>query len=150
MTSSAGGPLNGPMNMPIFSMLRERMEMLSTRQKTLAENVANVSTPGYKPRDVDVTAFNEAMERGQSPTARRGVAMAVTQPGHIAAGSGTGRASVAVRSAPDSETTLDGNAVVVEEQMMKLAETRMEFETAVSLYRKGLSLIRLASKSPGG
>ena len=50
---------------------------------------------------------------------------------------------------PDSETTLDGNAVVVEEQMMKIAETRMDFETMVGLYQKSLGLLRLASRSPG-
>jgi flagellar basal-body rod protein FlgB len=50
--------------------------------------------------------------------------------------------------APDSETTLDGNSVVVEEQMMKIAETRMDFETMVGLYQKSLGLLRLASRSP--
>jgi flagellar basal-body rod protein FlgB len=38
--------------------------------------------------------------------------------------------------------------VVVEEQMMKIAETRMEFETMVGLYQKSLGLLRLAARSP--
>jgi septum site-determining protein MinD len=36
-----------------------------------------------------------------------------------------------------------------EEQMMKIAETRMDFETMVGLYQKSLGLLRLASRAPG-
>ena len=51
-------------------------------------------------------------------------------------------------AAPDSEVTLDGNAVVLEEQMAKVAETRMRYEAALGLYQKTLGLIRIAGKSP--
>jgi len=40
------------------------------------------------------------------------------------------------------------NAVVVEEQMAKVAETRMRFEAAIGLYQKSLNLLRMAAKSP--
>lgn len=142
--------MSSPVDMPIFSMLKARMEMLGARQKVIAQNVANVSTPGYTPRDVDVDKFNRAMANGDVGGGnKRGVAMTTTQPGHIAAGSRAPLADgVSLQKSPDSETTLDGNSVVVEEQMMKLAETRMEFESAVQLYAKGLALIRLAAKSP--
>tara|TARA_R100001086_G_scaffold217136_1_gene133454 strand:+ start:144 stop:545 length:402 start_codon:yes stop_codon:yes gene_type:complete len=131
-------------------MLKSRMEMLGERQKTLAQNVANVSTPGYTANDVDVDKFNKALANGEvGGTNRRGVRMMTTNPGHIAAGTRAPLANgVSIQKSPDSETTLDGNSVVVEEQMMKMAETRMEFETAVQLYSKGLSLVRLAAKSP--
>ena len=49
----------------------------------------------------------------------------------------------------DSETTIDGNAVVLEEQMSRSAEARMQFETGVALYQKGLALVRLAIRAPG-
>ena len=49
----------------------------------------------------------------------------------------------------DSETTIDGNAVVLEEQMSAAAQTRMEFETGIALYQKGLELIRMAARAPG-
>ena len=44
--------------------------------------------------------------------------------------------------------TMDGNAVVVEEQMLRLNQIRTDFDTAMSLYQKGLSLIRLAARKP--
>ena len=74
--------------------------------------------------------------------------MAATQAGHMAPQGGASRRRQHAQDRPDSETTLDGNAVVVEEQMMKIAETRMDFETMVGLYQKSLGLLRLASRSP--
>ena len=52
-------------------------------------------------------------------------------------------------TSPDSETTMDGNSVVLEEQMMKMSESRIQFQAAVSFYEKSLDMIRMASKAPG-
>jgi flagellar basal-body rod protein FlgB len=51
--------------------------------------------------------------------------------------------------AGDSETTLDGNAVVLEDQMMKLTETRMEYDAAIGFYQKSMGLLRMAARRPG-
>jgi flagellar basal-body rod protein FlgB len=76
-------------------------------------------------------------------------AMTATQAGHMGPAHAPAAPGITTVKSPDSETTLDGNAVVVEEQMMKIAETRMDFETMVGLYQKSLGLLRLASRSPG-
>ena len=137
-----------PTQMTVFSMLKARLQMLGERQKVIAENVANVSTPGYVPSDIDQDAFAATLQRMVGPGAGPArTAMAITQPGHMTP-QGSSSVGVMAHRAPDSETTLDGNAVVVEEQMMKIAETRMDFETMVGLYQKSLGLLRLASRSP--
>lgn len=135
-----------PSNMSMFSLLKARLEMLGERQKVIAGNVANVSTPGYVPQDVDAKAFADSM-RTQMRSASASEGMLTTNAKHFSSGSG-GSASFSVRPSPDSETTIDGNSVVVEEQMMKIAETRMDFETMVGLYQKSLGLLRMASRSP--
>lgn len=129
---------------PFFGLLRQRLDQLSERQRLIAENIANASTPGYRPRDVDTSDF-ERMVAGQSGGG--GLGMARTHPGHMAPGGGTGPINVVTRD--DSETTIDGNAVVLEEQMMRATETRMAFETGIALYQKGLELVRLAARPPG-
>ena len=48
-----------------------------------------------------------------------------------------------------AETTLDGNSVVLEEEMMKMSDTRMNYDAAVSFYQKSLDLLRTAAKKPG-
>jgi len=141
-----------PTELPLFSMMKSRMDMLGERQKVLAENVANVSTPGYVPNDVDMQSFNAALvsaKKNQSTQSNGGVSLAATRAGHIAPSNHASVSNIVdIQKTPDSETTLDGNAVVVEEQMMKMAETRMEFETMIGLYNKSLSLMRIAIKSP--
>ena len=39
----------GITDIPIFSMLRTRMQWPQERQRVLAENVANADTPKYRP-----------------------------------------------------------------------------------------------------
>lgn len=130
-------------NTPFFGMLRARLDQLSERQRLIAENIANASTPGYRPRDVDTTGF----ERILASTAGGGMTLARTNPAHMAPGGGSARTQIVTRD--DSETTIDGNAVVLEEQMARAAETRMQFETGIALYQKGLELVRMAARAPG-
>jgi flagellar basal-body rod protein FlgB len=142
-------------NAPFFAVLRERLGFLNERQRVLSENVANASTPKYVARDLDERAFSDAVAR-QMPSARSGpagpnplqpVTMVATRSGHISGGAGPSGSGRIVRS-PDSETTLDGNAVVLEEQMIKVADTRMNYDAALGLYQKGLQLMRLAARRP--
>lgn len=142
---------------PYFAVLRERLGFLGQRQKVLADNVANASTPKFVPKDMDDAAFNANISRimpqasngiaGSSPIAP--VTLAATNRMHISGGnSGSlGSSNRAIR-APDSETTLDGNAVVLEEQMIKVADTRMNYDIALGLYQKGIQLMRLAARRP--
>lgn len=140
-----------PTQMSVFSLMKARLQMLGERQKVIAQNVANVSTPGYVPSDINQEAFAATLQRmaGHGGPGPARTAMVATQAGHMAAPASGGGANIATTKSPDSETTLDGNAVVVEEQMMKIAETRMDFETMVGLYQKSLGLLRMASRPPG-
>jgi flagellar basal-body rod protein FlgB len=143
--------MGDPTNISVFSLMKARMQMLGERQKVIAQNVANVSTPGFVPSDIDKDAFAATLQRmsGHGPGGPARTAMVATQAGHMTAPHGPTLPGVSPIKSPDSETTLDGNAVVVEEQMMKIAETRMDFETMVGLYQKSLGLLRMASRSPG-
>lgn len=131
-------------NSPFFSLLRTRLDHLSERQRLISENIANASTPGYRPRDIDTSGFERMLA---STAGGRGLAMARTNAGHMAPCGGSGDVGVVTRD--DSETTIDGNAVVLEEQMARAAETRMAFETSITLYQKGLDLVRMAARGPG-
>ena len=142
-------------DIPLFSMLRNRLGYLSDRQNVIAENIANANTPDFVARDVKPFTFDAHMT-GAGGAGAGGqlavVAPAVTRPGHMA---GTLRRTThdqaygkAVKT-KDSETTLDGNAVVLEEQMMKLTETRMEYDAAIGFYQKSMGLLRMATRRPG-
>lgn len=130
-------------NTPFFGLLRARLDHLSQRQQLIAENIANASTPGYRPRDVDTAGFERLLA---SAAGGRGLTMSRTNSGHMTP---NGSTEVRVVTRDDSETTIDGNAVVLEDQMARAAETRMAFETGIALYQKGLELVRLAARAPG-
>ncbi|HEX8901307.1 flagellar basal body rod protein FlgB [Vitreimonas sp.] len=132
-------------NSPFFGLLRQRLDHLSERQRLISENIANASTPGYRPRDLDSTSFDRMLA---SAAGGRGLSMTRTNAGHMVEGGG-GRIDPEIVTRDDSETTIDGNAVVLEEQMARAAETRMQFETGLALYQKGLDLVRLAARAPG-
>lgn len=135
----------------IFATLKARMQVLSTRERVVAENIANANTPGYTPRDVKLEGFESALRAARSRVntgAGGGGGLARTHAGHIAPPGAPASSLLRVSEAPDSETTIDGNRVVVEEQMLKLSDTRSQYEQAASLYRTGLQFLRTAARTP--
>jgi flagellar basal-body rod protein FlgB len=131
---------------PLFAMLRDRLGYLSERQKVIAQNVANADTAGYVAQDLKPYSFQARMEAQAGS-----MTMAASEPGHLqpkGARSGLGAAWKAKKT-PDSETTLNGNSVVLEEEMIKMTDARMQYDAAIGFYQKSLNLIRLASKPPG-
>ena len=127
----------GIADIPIFSMLRTRMEWHQTRQKVLAENVANADTAGYRPRDLVAPNFER-----DAPRPVMGVSLSTTESSHIAGGA-TDRTPFRSR-AGGYEVRPTGNAVSLEDQMMKVAANQMDFQAATSLYTKSLGLLRTA------
>jgi len=130
------------MDIPYFQALRGKLDQLTTRQRVVAENLANVNTPGYTPSDVENPDFRGLLQ-GSDP---RTVKLAATRAGHLPGQSGGVRWRVF--DSPDSETTIDGNRVVLEDQSLKAAEVRMQYDLAIGLYEKGMDILRAAARSP--
>ena len=133
-------------DIPLFQMLRGRLSYLSQRQHVIAQNVANADTPGYTPSDLAPFTFQGQLQAQSGPAM-----MAVTAPGHMtpAGAPAAGQTPVKAVAVPDSETRLDGNSVVLEEQMMKMGDARMDYDAAISFYQQSMNLILAAIKSPG-
>ena len=133
----------GIADLPLLGQIRGRLSWLDERQRVIAQNVANADTPGYVGRDLNAPAdFARALREGGG-----GVRMVRTSAMHIAPAGQQARFDTV--SAPDSETTLDGNAVVVEEQMLKMAESRMAYDAAIGFYQKSMQMLRMAARPPG-
>ena len=129
---------------PLFDAIRGRLGWLEERQRVIAQNVANADTPGFAARDLRAPDdFAHAMMQ-QS----QGVGMMRTSTAHMAI-QPQRAVNYASMTAPDSETTLDGNSVVVEEQMLRMAESRMAHDAAIGFYQKSLNMLRMAARKPG-
>ncbi len=143
--------LNG---IPLFSLLQSKLGYLGERQKVIAQNVANASTPAFTPSDLKPFTKQQGLAGPQASASI--VAMPAQTDSGITLGApaSTHKLSTSknyvTQSAPDSETTLNGNQVVLEEQMIKMSESRSDYDAAIGFYQKSLDLLHLALKKPGG
>jgi flagellar basal-body rod protein FlgB len=122
---------------PILSMLRTKMEWHQARQKVLAENVANADTPAFRPHDLTAPDF----KRPALPLSN--VSLARTEADHIA-GTTPSPSPFRDRTQGGYEIRPTGNAVSLEDEMMKVAANQMDFQTATTLYTHSLNLIKTA------
>lgn len=103
----------------------------SERQKLIAQNVANADTPGFRARDLGRFA-----ETYRSDVATQ---MRATKPQHATGLSWGGKAQA---TDAGGEPAPNGNTVSVEEEMIRTAQARREFDIAVAVTRSSLSMIR--------
>jgi len=131
---------------PLFAALGKRMEWLNQRQKVLAENVANANTPNFRPSDLAPQTFRDLLKA----TGGKRLAPVATSAAHL--GSSLGRGAGALTPTRDkvADVSPTGNAVQIEEQMMKVAETQADFTMTTNLYRKHLSMLKTAIGRAGG
>ncbi|MGA2185102.1 MAG: flagellar basal body protein [Bryobacteraceae bacterium] len=104
---------------PIVDRLEQYMDLLSTRQKLVASNVANIDTPGYKSKDIDFQFEFMSLLKGEAPN---------------------------VIDTPGLGTKNDGNNVSLDRETRLLAENSMRFNMAESLVRSQLLMVRTAVK----
>ncbi len=120
----------------ILNALKGRMQWHQARQKLLAENVANADTPKFKPNDL-VPYSDTVNGQGPMPLMR-------TQSMHFAsADDGTG--GIPGQKGRKFETVPSGNAVSLEDEMLKVADNQTEFQTAITLYQRSLGYLRTAT-----
>ena len=126
----------GLVDIPIFSMLRTRLEWAQARQRVLAENVANSDTPNFRPRDLAPPSLDPSAS--QAPVRR-----ATTETGHLPGLGGAGETfRTERRGAYDLRPA--GNAVNIEDEMMKVAANQMDYQAVTALYTRSLNLLKTA------
>ena len=123
-------------NIPLFSMLRTRMNWHQERQRLLAENIANADTPQFKPRDLTPLKLDPAQPTAPTMTLAR------TSPNHLASADGGTRFQLDRQGAFEARPS--GNSVSLEDEMMKVAANQMDFQAVTALYTRGLGLIKTA------
>jgi flagellar basal-body rod protein FlgB len=123
--------------LPLIEMLKTRMHFHQARQKVLAENVANADTRGFAPKDVKEPSFDRG---GRAVGGSLGVAR--TNAAHLA--STTARPGIDEKAAARFEVRPSGNAVNLEDEMLKVAQNQSDYQLAASLYQKSMQLLKTA------
>lgn len=131
---------------PVIRMLTDKMRWLEHRQRVLAQNIANADTPGYAPQDLKPLDYR--------PTVRREsfkLQLAVTNASHIPGRNQQSAVGVEEKSRDNYETSPSGNAVVLEEQLLKVADNAATHQLMINLYRKQVGMFRIAlGRQAGG
>ena len=119
-------------------LLKSAMEGLTARQRTIADNVANVDTPDFKASRVSFEmALKQAHGSAEQPLPMRKVANGVDGPAE---------ATTSVTPTVTLESELgrrnDGNNVDIDREMLDLADTNLRFNALIQVMSSKLSGLR--------
>ena len=123
---------------PLFSLLTQRMQWLSSRQALLSQNVANADTPNYVARDMKPVDFGKIIADQKGATS-----LSLTDTRHIRVSARSG-APFDQEDASGEGGTPTGNVVSLEQEMIKLSDTQIQYQTATNLYQKAVNMFRTA------
>ncbi|MDB5371631.1 MAG: flagellar biosynthesis protein FlgB [Belnapia sp.] len=119
-----------------IALAERRIGWLEERQRVLAQNIANADTPGYVPRDIG--SFQRSFAES--------FALAQTASRHLAGAGGHARAR------PDrsslAERSPNGNAVSLDREAIRVADTDTAHALATGLYRRWIGMFRTALGRP--
>lgn len=121
-----------PAKLALFDLADRRLAHIGRRQEVLAQNIANADTPGWRARDLK--PFAEMLARSRSATPWQ------TQPGHLAP-----RRSAAQGEVQNGERAPDGNSVVLDSELGKVADAESSHSLVTGLYAKYLGMFRIAA-----
>jgi flagellar basal-body rod protein FlgB len=127
-------------DLPALSVLRTKMQWHQERQGILSENVANSDTPNFRPRDLVEPKFDKA---GGISGSTGALPMLRTSTAHIVPTDGGGESFDQNKKA-GFETRPAGNAVNLEDEMLKVSANQMDYAAVTQLYTKSLQLIKTA------
>jgi flagellar basal-body rod protein FlgB len=122
-----------PTRIALFDLAERRLAWTERRQAVLAQNIANADTPGWQPRDVAPFA-------GMADQAVIGLAR--TDPFHLAGTSDTGL--LGAKLVRPTARQPDGNAVSLDQELTKVADTDTTQSLVSAIYHTYLGLFRTA------
>ncbi|MEF2550880.1 flagellar basal body rod protein FlgB [Aurantimonas sp. A2-1-M11] len=120
----------------IFGLASQRTSYLAQRQTLVAENVANVDTPGYTSKDL--SSFTEALDA----TSLR---MARSQATHLAALDSAAGNSEVIDETPWN-VKHSGNSVSLPQEMLKAGEVSREYALGTSVVKSFHRMLIMSAK----
>lgn len=118
-------------------VMAKAMDGLSTRQKAIAENIANADTPHYKRFEV---AYEGQLKRAISQPGAFEVPMATSHPMHIRLDGPQSLEEFQAVVSRSTENTMrnDGNNVDIDAEMTRLAQTSITYNAMADLMKRSM------------
>ena len=115
----------------LLDLASRKSGWLAARQATVASNIANANTPGYKAKDI--AAFSEVLD-----TTR--LSLVSTNTGHLQA-DGPNAIDEARPKSGAWDITETGNSVGVEEELLKAGEVNRDYALTTNLMKSFHSML---------
>lgn len=111
-------------DMDVIDLIGKALNIRSSQHKVISGNIANVETPGYKEKSID---FKKEMNRAVNSDLKSAAGM-----------------DIEITESPDNGglPSIDGNTVNVENQMVKLTENQVMFQSLVQIAAKRFSMMK--------
>jgi len=111
--------------MDMISLIEKALNLRASYHKVISGNIANVATPGYKEKEID---FKKEIDRVM----------------HSDASSSVISHGIEVKESPENDglSSLDGNTVNVENQIVKLTENQVMYHSLVQVAAKRFSMMK--------
>ena len=122
--------------MQLFNIVSRHNTWLAVRQTAIGSNIANANTPGFRAQDVQ--PFEMAVEQAR-------LALAATQPGHLAARPQEAPA-IELRREEPWEVTHSANNVSLEQELLKAGEVNRAFRLNTSVAKAFHRMIMTSAK----
>lgn len=111
-----------------FGLLEKLIDASAIRHKAIANNIANVNTPGYKRLDINFESELKAALRGNGITDVSSVKPKI----------------VVAKKTENTALRKDGNNVNVEEEVSMLVKNTLSYNVYVQLMSKKFAALKLA------
>jgi flagellar basal-body rod protein FlgB len=104
---------------PMMAMLESYLKLNASREQTISANMANIDTPGYRTRDINVESeFNKVLTGALRPSEEGADAIQLSPVFHQVQG---------LMERPD------GNNVSLDHEGLMLAKTQLQYQLAIQL-----------------
>ena len=111
------------LNSPSINVIKKIQDYVVVKQRVIANNIANVETPGFKAKDVAFKdEFQKALQTGDFNRAMQ------IQP--------------SVYETNDAPLRNDGNNVDLEKEMIELQKNKMKFDVYTEILRNRYKLVK--------
>lgn len=127
-------------NIGLFKAISAKMGYLNYRHDIISQNIANADTPGYRPKDLRPVDFGKMVT---GDTQIKTVDLDKTNPMH--ASKETLGTTTSVGKWRDMyEVAPSDNSVILEEQLMASRQNTLDYDMAINLYQKNVSMYKTA------
>ena len=133
-----------------LSRLERALDVRLVRQNVLSANVANVDTPGFKPKDVDFTATMAAIDGAAHDPGGVSLPKTPTLGSSTSDTSGLAAHDLPIVDVPAGGASFDGNTVDLDRTMVAMAENALQYGASAKAAGKKLAILRYVVSDGNG